>query len=354
MTAQSTIQGSSEKTPAWPRDPLQYRVEFPFRAIFHPLGLPLEISTNSMEVIAAAEESWGPFPKMQAWEGVHLRIGVTQSGREELPKGPVLRAQRNLITLVADSENFGVCDVKGGFGFCWVTPTTVGDSAFFRYHFLDLMTGLLLTPVHFAIIHAACVALDGHGVLLCGNSGAGKSTLALACGQRGWTFVSDDAAYALRKNPGRVVIGNPLYLRLREDAPKFFPELRERPAARRQNGEFGFEVSTGGLSGFATAFQCKVDYVVFLSRCAVGTELSAFSKEEARQRLEDVIDLTLACNSSPANAGGQSEMFLADQEAREEQKASIRELLAAGVHELRYSNPDSAIERLESLVRNGN
>jgi len=46
-------------------------------------------------------------------------------------------------------------------------------------------------------------------------------------------------------------------------------------------------------------------------------------------------------------------MFLADAEAREEQKASLNELLAGGVHELSYSDLGPAIACLESLIRNG-
>jgi hypothetical protein len=45
------------------------------------------------------------------------------------------------------------------------------------------------------------------------------------------------------------------------------------------------------------------------------------------------------------------EMVLADEEAREEQKACIRQLLTADVHELHYSDLDSAIDCLESEVR---
>jgi hypothetical protein len=348
--------GSLVKTKIWPRDPLHYHDDFPVHGLFHPLGVPVEISTNSPDVIAAAEQSWGPFPKLlQSTERVHLRVGVSQNSRAELPPPPSHRAQRNLITIISDSENFVVCDVKAGFGFCWVTPATVADSAFFRYHFLDIMAGLLLVPPHFAIIHAACAALGGHGVLLCGDSGAGKSTLSFACAQRGWTFISDDACYALRKNPGRSVIGNPLSIRLRDDASQFFPELRERCVVLRQNGEFGFEILTSSLPSFETAFQCDIDHVVFLDRRTDGrAQLCALPIDEAQRRLEDVLEMTLASKSSPENIENQSEMFLANQEAREEQKASIRNLLAGGTYELGYSNLDSAIECLESLVRNGN
>jgi hypothetical protein len=313
--------------------------------------LPLEISTNSKEVIAAAEESWSAFPHLYAEPGVHIRIGVAENGHDGLPQPPVLRAQRNLITLVSNAENFAVCDVTEGFAFGWFTPDMVANRAFFRYYFFDLMAGLLLAPKHFAIVHAACVALDGHGILLCGHSGAGKSTLAFACAQKGWTFISDDAAYVPRKNPSRTVMGNPLYLRLLEDAPDLFPQLRGRSAIRRLNGEHGFEIPTDTLPGFARAFQCEVDHVVFLNRDASGrAELRPFAKEDARRYLENILDYTLACRRVHLDAIRQSEMVLIDEEAREEQKIAVGKLLSAEIHELRYSSTSMALKSLEFLI----
>ena len=120
----------------------------------------------------------------------------------------------------------------------------------------------------------------------------------------------------------------------------------------RQNGEMGFDISTSGLPGFATAFKCDIDHVVFLNRSeAGGARLTPFSKKEAQRRLDDVIDLTLACTPSSETMAEEPEMLLADEEAREEQKACIRELLTADVHELHYSDLDSAIDCLESEVR---
>lgn len=351
---QASIRDAMSDTPAWPRDPLMYHVEFPFHATHYPLGFPLKISTNSESVIAAAKESWGGFPTLQSAEEIHLRIGVSEVGGEQLPPAPVFRAQRGLISIIADAENFGICDVTQGFAFGWFTAFTAADSAFFRYHFLDNMAGLLLVPRHFAIVHAACIVLNGHGVLLCGHSGAGKSTLAFACAQKGWTFVSDDAGHVPRKNPGRLVVGNPLAMRLREDASDFFPQLREQPVALRQNGELGYEITTRSLSGIATAFECEIDHIVFLNRCSCETaQLHEFSKDEARRRLEFVLEYTLACKNPAGSVCDRPDKFLDDPEARNEQKASIGELLAADVHELRYSNLDSAIQCLERLVLEG-
>src|SRR4029077_15179946 len=136
MTAKAALQSSFAETHGYPRDPLKYYVEFPLHAVHYPLGFPLEISTNSEAVIVAAQESWGPFPKLQSAKKIHLRIGVSESRQKELPKAPIFRAQRGLITIIADAENFVVGDVSRGFGFSWLTPVTAADSAFFRYPFL--------------------------------------------------------------------------------------------------------------------------------------------------------------------------------------------------------------------------
>lgn len=43
------------------------------------------------------------------------------------------------------------------------------------------------------VIHASCVEIDGHGVLICGGSGSGKTSLLVEMVARGAKFVADDA-----------------------------------------------------------------------------------------------------------------------------------------------------------------
>jgi hypothetical protein len=215
------------------------------------------------------------------------------------------------------------------------------------------MAGLLLAPIHFAIVHAACVSYRGSGFLLCGHSGAGKSTLAYACAQRGWTFVSDDAGYIPLRSPCRAVVGNPLFLRLRENSADLFPQLEDRPVILRQNGEFGFELSTDSLPGLTRAFQSDIEHIVFLDRQPAGpARLQPYCKEDARLRFENVLDYTLACKA-PGEAGVHTDGALASGEVRLRQKAAVSELLSATVHELTYSALDQAIDCLEGLA-NGN
>jgi hypothetical protein len=341
----------AEARPDWPKDPLRYFDEFPLRANHFPCGVPLELSTNSQAVIDAARQSWGPFPKILDVDPIHVRIGVSESKRTNLPPAPAILGQRGLISIIGDAENFGTCDVTAGFSFGWMTPATVADQSFFRYHFLELMAGLLFSPAYFGVVHSACVSMNGRGVLLCGHSRAGKSTLSFACAQRGWTFIADDAVYTIRGDAGRRVIGNPLLLRLRPDAPTLFPRLENRAVVLRQNGEFGFEIPTAELQGITTAFTSEINHVVFLNRARDGraAKISPFPKDDARKWMEDVLDITFTCVGNPR--GNRTEMFLADPKAREEQRASLDGLLEGSIHELCYSDLDPAIDCLESLVR---
>ncbi len=57
-------------------------------------------------------------------------------------------------------------------------------------------------------IHAGCVAIDGHGVLLLGASGSGKSDLALRLLDRGARLVSDDYTLLSARN-GQLVATAP-------------------------------------------------------------------------------------------------------------------------------------------------
>jgi serine kinase of HPr protein (carbohydrate metabolism regulator) len=64
------------------------------------------------------------------------------------------------------------------------------------------------TAVMIATVHASCVAIDGHAVLIEGLSGAGKSDLALRLIDRGATLVADDYTM-LRREGDRLIATAP-------------------------------------------------------------------------------------------------------------------------------------------------
>jgi HPr serine kinase-like protein len=316
-------------------DPLLSEFELPLRAVYHPLGFSVEIATNSKEVLAGAEESWGHFRKIFPEPAVHLRIGVVEGGPEMCPPAPVCRAQLNLLARVADARNYSVSDLKRGFAFSWLTQTVVENRAYTRYHFIEGMSWDLLESLYLTSIHGACVSMGERGVLLCGDSGAGKSSLSFACARTGWTFLSDDSCCLVRRRAGRIVVGNPHQMRFRESAVELFPELKDQRITLRADGEFAIELRPARLAEIRRTYECSIDYIVFLNRGEPGPpSLLPFPKNKALEWFEQVV-------------------CYGEKEVRDDRKASLRNLLTAEIFELRYSDLDAAVKRLETLVRDG-
>jgi hypothetical protein len=315
-------------------DPLCYAVDLPLRSVLYPFGFPVEFLTNSRDVQLAVEESWGGYPQ-SFWEPpMEIRVVIDHADPDERATGLVWRAQKHLVSLLSDARNFAVCDLRGQFAYCWVTAATARDRSWMRSFYLDTMVNLLLWYRHFTGIHAGCVALDGRGVLLCGESGAGKSCLTYACARRGWTFISDESP-CLLPGGGRTVAGKPRQIHFRETAFELFPELLGRPVAPNPVGKISFEVATAGVPGIQTAHHCEVHAVVLLRRIGSNpARLVELPAEEAFERLK-------------------ADLPLFAEPAHEERLASLRNLVEVGAYELRYLDLDSAVNELEYMIRRG-
>ena len=316
-------------------DPLEHSVALPLRGVFYPLGFPLELSTNSNHVLEAAQEAWGSFQQMFSQPPMQVRIAVGEDRMVPVPETCAHRAQAHLAAIVSDRHNFAFCDLERAFAFGWFSPATVEAHSWFRLYFLEKIANLILWQLHLTPLHAACVARDGRGVLLCGESDAGKSTLAFACMRKGWTFIGDDATTLLRNSPDRMVLANPGHIRFREDAPQIFPELRGRHAQLRIPGKMTIEVCIQDLPGVSAACRCHAGAVIFLNRQAGGpARLLPIPKDEALGRLLNAVALY-------------------PKEIHEQHTASLENLLQAGAFQLDYRDLDAAVEQLELLMRAG-
>ncbi|MGH9613451.1 MAG: hypothetical protein ACRD4P_10260, partial [Bryobacteraceae bacterium] len=313
-------------------DPLLTGVEFPKSVRIHPLGFPLELATNSDDVIEASLENWSLFAPAFDQPPMRLSLGVAGSGESRLPAMPEFRSRGHLMSIVSDSANSVVCDLSRGFAFGWVTPATAADHGFLRYHFLDAAILTLTEQLYLAPIHGALIAQNGCGVVLCGESFAGKSTLAYACARSGWTFVADDGTSLVRNAPGCYGIGNPHIIRFRGSSRRFFPELAHRTPAPRANGKIGIEVFTRELP-ICVASGCSIDHVVFLDRRQSGP---AFLERYSKEKLVEWCSRRISYG---------------DVQVRASQMRAYRRLLGTNVWEMRYSGLHSAVACLEQLTR---
>jgi hypothetical protein len=311
-------------------------VAMQYRAIFFPLGFPVEVRTNSPDVLEAAAQSWGKFDRQFDVDPIVIQLGVTSNAKNcsSLPPAPFCRIQEHLASHIADQYNFVHCDLNSGFAFGWVTERTSRDVLYLRYHILEAAAYSVLAATRAAGLHAACIALNGYGVLLCGDSGAGKSSLAFAAARSGWEFTCDDASYLLLGCKDRLVVGNCHQFRLRDSGALLFPELEGRPITPRATGKPSIEIPTSELPGITTSESATVHAIIFLNRRQERTpELVSFPKEKARMWLRKSL-LTIPTAASP-------------------QLEAVENILQAPVYELHYTHLGWAIERLSRLVQLG-
>jgi hypothetical protein len=314
-------------------DPLLGKVELPLRAVYYPLGFALEITTNSPAILHAASASWGHLYQRHAAPAMHLRIGVTDDGAASCPPTPVFRAQRHLLSIVANADNQAFCDVNAGFAFAWFSEGVLRHPAYLRYNFIEAMAMVLISTCRATPIHAASISYRGHGILLCGESGAGKSTLAYACARQGWTFTSDDSSYLQHDARRPCIIGNSHQLRFRPSVVELFPELRGRTQSPRSAGKPSVEVSTADLPIFNRSDEADVRSIVFLKRQPMNMSSATLRALPWEIALE-YFTRTLYPIGEIANA----------------QAAFLPRLSHALVYELTYEDLDQAIDCLKSLA----
>jgi hypothetical protein len=307
--------------------------ELSLKKTFYPFGFPAEVHTHSAEVLGLMEELWGKFEKQHDTEPIRAYVRVEETDSTECPPEPTYRIMLPLMVCVADVDNYSVVDLERCVVRISISRAALRHKLYVKYFILGT-PATCVTTQHTTPVHAGCVALDGKGVLLCGDSGAGKSTLSYACARAGWTYISDDGSFLLNGGTKRLVTGDCHLVRFRPPARELFPELEGLEITPRATGKPSIELSTATMPYIQRTQTTRVDFMVFLNRRSGGPpELAPYSKEVARQSMRQ----------TP----------FGPPKTRALQYAAIDRLLTADVFELRYSDLDWAIDRLRTLVREG-
>ena len=193
------------------------------------------------------------------------------------------------------------------------------------------MAYMLLTQRYVVSLHAACVASDGAGILICGKSGSGKSTLSFACARAGFTYVSDDCTWLLAESEDRTAIGKPHQVRFRHDVARHFPEFAGYPANAHPNGKLSIEVPTSLFPAVHTAGRCPIRCLVFLDRESDGPA------RVERMPAADAVEALLADLPS----------YGAEVNAMHEE--TIHRLVSLPAWQLRYRTLEDAVRLLSGL-----
>lgn len=300
---------------------------------FYPFGFPAVVRTNARCVLDQFREMWERFKKQHNTEPIRIDAQLVASDSMECPPEPSYRIMMPLLMAVADLHNYIMVDLDRCHANLVVSDAAIRHPLYAQYFLLGMpvccVATTLATP-----IHAGCVALEGRGVLLCGDSGAGKSTLSFACARQGWTYVSDDAVYLLNGGTERLVTGDCYKVRFRPAASEFFSEVRGLQITPRAAGKPSIELPTHTLPHIACSQNAHVDFIVFLNRrTGDPQELVPYRKDVAKQFMRQTL------YGSPI--------------IRAQQYAAIDRLLTTDVFELRYTCVDWAAHRLRTLVERG-
>lgn len=187
-------------------------------------------------------------------------------------------------------------------------------------------------------LHAACVGLDGRGILLMGPSGAGKSTVALQSLLEGLDFLAEDSVFVAPDSMRATGTAN--FLHVRADSLNWLEPaqrtlIRKSPIILRRSGVKKFEVDLRREQFKLAKSPLRIVGVAFLSPRSAGRgpQLRRLSTADTLARL------------------GREQAYGA---GLPQWRAFSRALLRLGGYEIRRgAAPTASVELLRSLLRQG-
>jgi len=252
------------------------------RARLSVLGGEFTVTSSARRLLDLAMEAFGGLPKHRLERrpprfSVRLVLNERRRtwDRGNEPPPPMFSSGAGLLCATIDAGNFAVVDVGMSRALISVSKAMLAQPYYPRYELVELVFLTLASRAQALVpLHAACVGINGDGVLLIGGSGTGKSTLCLHALAGGMHLLSEDSAF-VAPNSLRVT-GVPNYLHLARNAPDFLrPGTLRRaiegsPMIQRRSGARKFEVDLRTLSAEAARKPLRLVATVFLSRRAAG------------------------------------------------------------------------------------
>ncbi len=321
------------------RDPLGRTMRADCVGEFAPLGIRLQVETNSADILEACRVSFGrcTAPRTAKRRPPFLiRLLVDPSFTEAPPwPDPVFRSQGDLFYVVLGRQNTAVTDLRRRISIGFLSPAMVQDPANLRRTFLECLALTMATHGSGAThtyVHASAVAMGDRGILFSGARESGKSTLAYACARQGFHVVADDVVYLDNKRNGLTAWGSPLRLRFLADCVELFPELKGRTTELAGQSQGEVEIEVEELLPGSTRFCCKPAALVFLNRCGGRTVCEPLEPDRAVELL--------------------SRDLIADlPEIMEKHRRAWRKLVHCGSYLLNYGTDlDSVIRLLTQLL----
>jgi len=234
-------------------------------AWFQPMGLSLQVVSNSPAILAAAEASFRGYGAGQPNDTSHLTFRLFAHAVDDGKLNePIFRTDGPLIYQTTGRDSTLVVDRARAYAYGCFSPTTLANPLYFRWHFLELALYVMLEWRGFLGVHAGALVRNGRSLLLRAPSGQGKSTLTYAGARRQFQILAEEVVWLDIKR--QLWWGAPWTVRLLPDAKRLFPELAAAEPALQLNGEWKLAIDLERVWPGSTTVSVRPGGVVLLRR----------------------------------------------------------------------------------------
>jgi len=289
-------------------DPFAEKVAPTSRKPLQLMGGRFHFESNGPELLRLVDAAYAGLPPHRFSSNppdFHVRLMMTPGSPRRGPGPPMARRQLepspismlsgvDLLGGATESSSFVVLSPRQRSALVSVSRDMLRFPYHTRYELIEFAVFTLASRAQRLVpLHAACVGLDGRGILLMGPSGSGKSTVALQCLLEGFDFLSEDSVF-VAPNSMRAT-GTANFLHVRADSLRWLGRsrtcsmIRESPIIRRRSGVEKFEVDLRGGNFHLAKAPLKIIGVAFLSSrpAGAGSLLRMLSTAETLARLKE-------------------------------------------------------------------
>jgi len=325
-------------------DPFGERSVISGRREFQLMGGRFHFESDSPEILRLVDAAYEGLPRHRFLPRpprfrVRLVLAATAGKRKGAPAIRMLNGA-GFLGSATDASTFAVLSPADRTALIFVSREMLRLPYHVRYELIEFAVFTLASrSQHLVPLHAACVGLNGRGILLMGPSGAGKSTVALQCLSEGFEFLAEDSVFVAPESMRATGTAN--FLHVRADSLRWLGRSSTRsiisrsPVIRRRSGVKKFEVDLRRKEFRLAKTPLKIVGVAFLSPRSAGTGpmLHRLSVADTLQRLKQ----------EQAYGAGLPQW-----------RAFSRHLLQLGGFEIRRgAHPSDSVEALRSLLRPG-
>lgn len=270
------------------RDFLHKYAETPLLEEYQALGTICRLATNSEHLLEAARRTFLRVETHNASGGVgrtcfSLRVWVDDHRVRQCPRPkPYVRGLDHLVYLGLDLKSSLLVDLATCRVIGRVSPDLASDFEYWRNIIFPMLMSILAGSIGLVELHASCVAKGENGIVLLGPGKSGKSTLARAMSNLGFRVLSDDRVFCSIQDNKLRAYGLPRPIKLRQDAGRWFEDLRFQQPRSFQNGESVFLIE----SGPPCPQPCEPKAFVRIERSGDGCRLSMIQSSQMRSQIE--------------------------------------------------------------------